>query len=247
MRGNNNNGDRDLLWGFLAFVGIVAIVALILGAVALSSGHSDEGRVEEHSYCFEARDVNFINDAIPPPPDDDDDQNVAVGRVRVDEHHLCWKLQYLMLDGCELDKIGLFGPVDLPGNGHEDGPLVVKFPDDNLSADKLQGCKHIMHELEQAIIDDPQDYYIGLNFTGQHPYCDKVKVRSHLTGLCRTSSSTEEDFYDHHHHHHGKGKGGGYHDDDDDIGPPIPPSPPLARRNALEAKQERARISRGRN
>ena len=235
MYNGNNNSERGWLWGCLAFVGIIAIIGLVLGAIALSQ-NGDGADVEEHTYCFEARDANFVNDAFPPPADDDDDddQNVAVGRVRVDEHHLCWKLQYLMLDGCSLDIAGLFGPVDYVANNNQDGPSVAVFPDDDLNADHLSGCMYIDHEVEQAIIDDPQNYYVAFNFTGGHPKCDKIKVRSHLTGLCRTDSATEDDYY---HHHHGHGH---HHDDDDDGG--------LLVRNApKESKENRARLSHNRN
>jgi len=232
--------ERGWVWGCLAFVGIIAIIGLVLGAIALSQ-NGEGGQIEEHTYCFEARDANFVNDDVPPPADDDDDQNVAVGRVRVDNHHLCWKLQYLMLDGCALDVAALFGPVDYVTNGNQDGPAVTVFPDDDLNADHLSGCAHIDHVIEQAIIDDPQDYYVAFNFTGGHPYCDKIKVRTHLTGLCRTDSATDDDYF-HHHHSHGKGKGGGghHHDDDDD-------SHFVRRKEGEEAETRHARLSHTRD
>lgn len=222
--------ERNMLVGAVVVIFLISVVAIFMSAIGLGA-NTTALHLQDHSYCFRATDANFVNDAPPPPPDDDDDQNVAVGRVTVLKRSLCYRLQYLMYDNCTLDHVGLYGPVDFKNNHHENGPELIQFDDNDLSADLLKDCVHLKYSLYRKILAMPVDYYIGFNFTGSSPQCERVKVRQHLTNLCRTSESVryevddddDDDDDDHHHHHH-------HHDDDDDDSTDAPtaaPSPPI--------------------
>lgn len=216
------NSTVNVLWCFLVIIGIVALVALILGWYAAANVPNGGNQHKEAAvFCFHGVQKDNLLETNNPPIQSL--KPLILGSVAVKDYgtRLCWDLQYIsnvdMSTFCSIASISFRGPTNITNSASDPTIRVIKDMGFVLSAGRLTGCHAISRTTARQILREPSYYYVQLAFRNfaepeNEDGCTFFDVRGYLSGICHAPffhATDDDDDDDLGHFHHGSGGGSG--------------------------------------
>lgn len=209
-RATKPDDNSNIMWCFLVIIGIIALVALILGWYAAANVPKNSDN-DIAVFCFHGvRQDNILESQEDPLPTDNP---LIVGSISLKDSgtRLCWDLQYIsnIAFACSTSFIGFFGPVNLTDPGTENTIQIIKDMGFILNAGFLKGCHSISRSVSQSILENPPYFYMHLGFNNfeipdEIDGCLAIIVRGYLSGICHAPffHSLDDDDDNTHSHSH---------------------------------------------